>query len=74
MEYGVYSKSDYEIAISSLHCLIFYKDNNIFGTKLYREKMLIAVCEHDTETKKTAYAFINNKNENIFNDSLLCSS
>jgi len=73
MEYGVYSKSDYEIAISSLYCLVFYKENNVFGTKLYRDELLIAVCEHNTETKKTAYAFMNNKNENIFNDSLLCS-
>ena len=73
MEYGVYSKQDYEIAIGSLHCLVFYKTSNIFGTKLYREKALIAVCEHNTETKKTAYAFINKKNENVFNDGLLCS-
>ena len=28
MEYGVYSKLDYEIVISSLYGLVFYKNNN----------------------------------------------
>ena len=73
MEYGVYSKPDYEIAISEIYCLVFYKSSDIFGTKLYQHKKLIAVCERDTIKRTTAYAFINDKNENIFNDKQLCS-
>jgi len=73
MKYGVYSKSDYEIAISEIYCLVFYKNLDILGTKLYQNKKLIAVCERDNIKKTTAYAFINDKNISIFNDSQLCS-
>ena len=73
MEYGVYSKIDYELAISEVFSLVFYKYADTFGTKLYRYKKLIAVCEHASTNKVTGYAFVNNNNENIFNNEYLCS-
>ena len=73
MNCGVYAKPDYEIAASEIYCLVFYKNLGIFGTKLYQRKKLIAVCEHDCEKKATLYAFINDKNESIFNDDGLCA-
>lgn len=74
MKYGVYIKPNHEIIISEIFCLVFYKNNDLFGTKLYQEKKLIAVCEHDNTSRKTKYAFTNNKNKNIFNDEQLCSA
>ena len=73
MEYGVYSKLNYEAAISDVFCLVFYKNTDIFGTKLYKQGKLIAVCEHENTRKITLYAFTNDNNKNVFNDERLCS-
>ena len=45
MTTGVYAKKDLEIAISKHFKLIHYKNENIYGSKLYKDDKLIAVVE-----------------------------
>ena len=73
MERGVYAKLDYEAAISEAFCLVFYRNDDIFGTKLYQHRRLTAICEHDDSKKVTSFAFVNNNDENICNNERLCS-
>ena len=71
-DYGVYAKADYEIAVSEMFHLLFYKKNNMFGTKLYKHGKLNAVCEYNSTHRVTSYAFINGENKNIYNNKELC--
>lgn len=69
MTTGVYAKKDLEIAISKHFKLIHYKNENIYGSKLYKDDKLIAVVERMIGDKiKAKYAFVNLKNTNICND------
>ena len=73
--YGVIAKSDSEIAVSEKFILSFQKFPDCLSARLYKnnDKLgeLIAVCEHDLTKKITSYAFVNNKNENIFSNTKL---
>jgi hypothetical protein len=72
INYGVFAKSDCEIAVSEKFILVFQNLSNRLITRLYknndRRGELIAICEHDLSEKVTSYAFVNSKNESVFNN------
>lgn len=74
MQNGVYTSVDNELILSEKAALLFYsnEDNSVFGAKLYfgdtDEKKLIAICERNTGTNYTGYAFINTQNNSLGNN------
>ncbi len=65
MKSGVYSKSNFEIAVSKEFVLIHYKKIDYYGVKLFRNNKIIAFIERKTGDRQIAKYFFHVKN-NIY--------
>ncbi len=74
MEYGVYTSSTFEVALTKFWALLFYcnVDKTIIGSKLYNgvneNKTLAAICERNIIEQTTKYAFKNLDGQITTND------
>lgn len=69
MKTGVYSRKDFEIAITKSYAIVHYKIDDLFGCKLFHNNKLIAIVERTFADKdKAKYAFLNNKGQILTND------